>query len=137
MIFSDLLAFVYLFLFSLYHVVQGAISVFFSDYALKFNEFLYGFHSREKKQLKMTLKPWGSFSLAIGVIGFLVFFNLEKYHLILIGFILLLLLRAGYRILLRKKLYSYWKASPSQNWRMIIIQLIGIILFILFIIKRI
>ncbi len=132
----DLLAAVYLFLFSFYHVIQGFLSVFFSDYALKFNEAVYGFHSKEKEQLKMTFKPWGSFSIAIGIIGFLVLFDLEKYFIILIGFASLLLLRAGYRVSLREKIYVYWKASPFQNWRMIVIQLIGIALFLTFVITR-
>lgn len=136
MLFLDYLAILYLFLFSLYHIVQGIISVFFPDSAIKFNKFLYGFELREKKQLKLSLRPWGSFAFVIGIIGFIVLFNIEEYSLILIAFTILLSFRVGYRILLYNQLKKLLKLTKIQNWRMIIVQVIGIVLFVLFLIRR-
>jgi len=136
MLILDTLAYIYLSLFSLYHIIQGTVSVFFPDFAIKFNEFLYGFKPKEKEQLKMTFRPWGSFAFAIGVSGFLVLSNMEKYFLFLIPFAVLLIFRAGYRFILKKELMEYWKVTKIQNWRMIIIQLLGVILFTIFTISR-
>jgi len=120
---------IYLFLFSCYHIITGVISVFFPNFALRFYRILYGFHPKETEQLKMTLRPWGNFAIAIGVIGFMVLYNMDKFFLILFPFALLLLIRIGYRLKLRSQLYRDLKVTKVQNWRMIIIQLLGIILF--------
>src|SRR3989344_3976863 len=123
----------YLFLFSCYHIITGVISVFFPNFALRFYRILYGFHPKETEQLKMTLRPWGNFAIAIGVIGFMVLYNMDKFFLILFPFALLLLIRIGYRLKLRSQLYRDLKVTKVQNWRMIIIQLLGIILFTWFV----
>ncbi len=135
--FLDALTLIYLFLFSLYHIITGIISVFFSNFALKFYKTIYGFHPIEKKQLLMTLKPWGNFAILTGVSGFIVLFNTEKYFIFLLPFALLLSIRVWYRIILRKNFYKDLKVTPLQNWRMIIIQIIGAILFILYFIVKI
>lgn len=132
----DTLTFIYLFLFALYHLITGVVSVFFSDFALKFYKVLYGFQPKETKQLKMTFKPWGSFAISTGIAAFVVLINLERYFLMLIPFAILLILRIGYRLGFRRELKNYWKVSFMQNWRMILIQLIGVILFCLFVINR-
>ena len=119
----------YLFLFSLYHAITGVVSVFFPDFALRFYRILYGFHPKETEQLKITLRPWGNFAIAIGFIGFIVLFNLEKFFVILFPFALLLLIRVIYRVNLRNQLYKDLKVTKMQNWRMILIQLLGVILF--------
>lgn len=136
MVILDTLAFIYLFLFSLYHIIQGIVSVFFPNFAIKFNEALYGFKPKEKEQLKMTFRPWGSFAFSVGVSGFLVLSNMKKYFLFLIPFAVLLIFRASYRFILKKELMGYWKVTKIQNWRMIIIQLLGVILFTIFTISR-
>jgi len=136
MLVLDTLAYIYLLLFSIYHIIQGTASVFFPNFAIKFNEVLYGFKPKEKEQLKMTFRPWGSFAFAIGVSGFLVLMNMEEYFLFLIPFIILLIFRAGYRFILKKEIMDYWKVTKIQNWRMIIIQLIGFLLFTIFVISR-
>lgn len=103
--------------------------MFFPNFALKFYKTIYGFHPKETEQLKMTLRPWGNFAIMTGVTGFIVLFNLEKFFLFLLPFSLLLLIRIWYRLTLRKQLYKELKVKSIQNWRMIIIQLIGAILF--------
>ena len=122
----------YLFLFSLYHIITGIISVFFSDFALKFYKSIYGFQPKETKQLKMTFKPWGNLALVMGIVGFIVFFDLERFSPILFAFSTLLLIRVWYRIVLRAQLYQELGIQKSQNWRMIIIQIIGVVLFLWF-----
>jgi len=129
-------AFTYLLPFSVYHVIQGFVSVFFSDFAIKFNESLYGFKPKETEQLKMTFKPWGSLAFAIGIVGFVILSNLDKYFLFLIPLAILLAFRAGYRFLYKGELRSYWKVSSIQNWRMILIQILGIVVFTIFTISR-
>jgi len=84
----------------------------------------------------MTFRPWGSFAVCVGLAGFISLTNLEKYFLFLIPFIVLLILRVGYRFLLRKQLRDDWGVSRFQNWRMIIIQIIGVLLFVIFTINQ-
>ncbi len=131
-----ILVIIYLFLFSLYHVLTGVVSVFLSEYSLKIYKKIYGYHPKETKQLVMTFKPWGTMAIGLGVVGFIALFNLEVYYLMLIAFIVVLGIRAGYRVFLRKELYSYWNVKPIQNWRMIIIQLGGVLLFTIFVIGK-
>lgn len=132
----NVLTYIYLFLFALYHIITGIVSVFFSDFSIKFYRILYGFQPIEEKQLKMTFKPWGSFAICVSVVGFITLTNLEKYFLILIPLAVLLALRAGCRYLFRKELKNYWKVTEWQDWRMIIIQIAGILLFLTFVISR-
>jgi hypothetical protein len=136
MLVLDSLAYIYLFLFSLYHLITGIVSVFFSNFAIKFYKKLYGFQPKETKQLKMTLKPWGSFAICVGFVGFIILLNIQKYFLFLIPFSILLVIRIGYRFTFRNELKNYWKVTEFQNWRMILIQVIGVLLFLLFTINR-
>lgn len=122
--------FIYLFLFSLYHILTGVVSVFFSEYSLKIYKKIYGYHPKETKQLVMTFKPWGTMAIGLGLAGFITLVNLEIYYLMLFAFIGVLGIRAGYRFFLRKELYDYWNVKPLQNWRMILIQLIGVLIFV-------
>lgn len=130
--FIEILAIGYLFLFSLYHVITGVISVFFPKLALKFNKTLYGFQPPDTVQYFLIVRPWGNLALAVGVIGFIVLANINKYYLMLFAFIILLSIRVGYRIILRKELKETFKITYSQNLRAIIIQILGILLFLIF-----
>ena len=131
-----ILAEVYLLSFSIYHVFQGFLSVFFSEFAIEFNKKLYGYKPKETEQLKMNLKPWGSLAFVVGIIGLIIFFNLKSGFIILPAFALLLIFRMGYRIMYKKTIKEYWQVSNFQNVRTILIQIIGIILFVLLFIKN-
>lgn len=126
----NILTISYLFLFSLYHIITGIVSVIFPNFALRFYKVLYGFHPKETEQLKITLRPWGNFAIAIGIIGFIILYDIERFFIILFPFALLLTIRIFYRFNLRNQLYRDLKVTEVQNWRMIIIQFIGVILFI-------
>lgn len=128
---------VYLFLFSLYHIITGIISVLFSDFALKFYRKIYGFQPKETKQLTMIFKPWGNLAFAVGIIGFITLYNLDVFYPMLIAFITLLIIRVWYRFTFRNYLMEELKISPFQNWRMIIVQIIGIIIYLLFIFNKV
>lgn len=132
MSFVEILALVYLLLFSIYHLFTGIVSVFFSEFALKFYKKIYGFEPKETKLLKMNLKPWGNLALNLGVIGFIIFFNIDRYFLILFAFAFLLIIRIWYRITYRDYMKSELKISSFNNWKLIIIQLVGAVLFILY-----
>lgn len=128
---------IYLFLFSLYHILTGILSVFFSKSALRFYRVIYGFQPAETNQLLLIMKPWGNLALAIGIIGFITVFNINSYYPIMFAFVILLTIRIGYRIMLRRKLKIIFKISPSQNWRIIVIQILGAIIFLAFIFSKI
>jgi len=132
----DNLTLLYLLIFSIYHIIQGVISVFFSREAIKFNEKLYGYRPRETKELIMNLKPWGSLAFVVGITGLIVALDINKYFIFLLAFASLLGLRIGYRIIFRNSIYNYWQVSLWQNWRTILIQIIGIILFLLYSFSR-
>ncbi|MDO8659829.1 MAG: hypothetical protein Q7K54_04505 [Candidatus Parcubacteria bacterium] len=123
------LAWFYLFLFSLYHVVTGIISIFFPNFSLKFYKVIYGIQPIETKQLLITFKPWGSFAFIMGVISFFVFFNINTYYNLLLTFIALLILRIWYRSVFYDSAKEFFKISFYHNLKMIIIQVIGVILF--------
>ena len=135
--FIEFLTIGYLFLFSLYHIVTGVTSVFFPRLALKFNKILYGFQPTDTIQYFLIVRPWGNLALAVGIIGFIVLVNLDKYYPILFVFIILLLIRIGYRIILRKELKKTFKISYAQNLRAILIQIAGIVIFLVFSIIKI
>lgn len=130
-----MLAEIYLLLFSIYHTIQGFISVFFSEFAIDLNRKIYGYKPKETEQLKMNFKPWGSLAFVVGIIGLIVFFNLNNCFIILPAFAFLLFLRMSYRIIYKKEIRDYWQVTIFQNFRAIMIQVIGIVLFILLFLK--
>lgn len=131
--FLEIITAAYLFLFSLYHILTGIVSVFFPEYSLKFYKKIYGFNPKETKQLLMTFKPWGNLALAVGFIGFIVLFDLNKYYLLLAPLTLLLLIRVWYRFLYRREIKTEWGITLKQNLRMIITQLTGAIIYLAYI----
>ncbi|MEK6828150.1 MAG: hypothetical protein AABX78_02265 [Nanoarchaeota archaeon] len=135
--FIEYLAIGYLFLFSLYHITTGVISIFFPKLALKFNKTLYGFQPTDTIQYLLIIRPWGNLALVVGVIGFIVLMNLDVYSPILFVFIILLLIRVGYRVILRNELKKIFKITYAQNLRAILIQIIGIVIFLIFSILKI
>lgn len=132
----DDLGYIYLFLFSLYHIITGIVAIFTSNFALRFYKTIYGFEPTETKQLLLTFKPWGALALTVGIIGFFVFSNINVYYPLLLAFSVLLLIRATARIIYYKQLHTQHHVTLTQNLRMILIQLLGIFLFIyIFLIK--
>lgn len=123
---------VYLSLFSFYHVITGIISVFFPNFSLKFYKKIYGLQPPETKQLLMTFKPWGGLSITAGIVGFIVLTDIDRNYLFLFSFFVLLAIRFWARILYRKELGEDFKVTPFQNLRMITLQGIGAVLFLLF-----
>ena len=79
----------------------------------------------------MSFKPWGNLALCVGVIGFIVLFNLNSYNLVLFAFSFLLLVRVWYRVVYGKDIKREWNISNVKNWRMIVIQIVGFLLFLL------
>ena len=132
----DWLAVASLALFSIYHVLTGVIGGAFSEYSLKFYRTIYGFQPRETEQLLMTFKPWGTLAFVVGLMGFVMLLDIERYSLMFIPMAALLVLRMGYRLYWRQKMYEFWQISPAQNWRQIIIQFSGAVLFIIYAISR-
>ena len=124
----EILGLVYLWCFSLYHVVTGFVSVMMPNFALKFYRTLYGFQPIETKQLQITLRPWGNLAFVIGVIGFIVISDLKRFGPICLAFSVLLAIRIFYRLAMRRQLYEDIKVTPFQNWRMIFLQALGVVL---------
>ncbi|MDO8509295.1 MAG: hypothetical protein Q7S27_06470 [Nanoarchaeota archaeon] len=133
----EIITMVYLFLFSIYHVITGIVSIFFPEFSLKFYKVLYGFNPRETKQLVMTFKPWGNLALAVGFIGFMILFNLDQFYFLLLPLTLLLVIRVWYRSAYGEEIKKEWGISSGQNWRMIFIQILGIIIYLSYIVLKI
>ena len=132
----DWLAVAGLVLFTIYHVLTGIIGGAFSKYSLKFYKAIYGFQPRETEQLLMTFKPWGTLAFVVGLMGFVMLLDIERYSLMFIPMATLLVLRMGYRLYWRQNMYDFWQISPAQNWRQITIQFIGAVLFIIYAISH-
>lgn len=135
-IFLESLALIYLFIFSLYHVITGIISVFFPKFSLKFYKAIYGVQPKETEQLLLTFKPWGNLALSTGVIGLFIFFNISLYFPLLIAFCLLLGIRIWYRTIFYSQAKKIFKITPFNNVKMIVIQLLGLFLFFHYLLPR-
>ena len=123
---------IYLFLFSLYHIITGMVSIFFPNFSLKLYKKIYGFEPKETKQLLLTFKPWGNLALTIGIIGFITLYNIYIFYPILFALGLLLIIRVWYRFIYSKDIKKEFNINSNKNWKMIIMQLIGAVLFFSF-----
>lgn len=132
MLIINILTVIYLFLFSLYHIFTGLVSIFFPNFSLHFYKKIYGFEPKEKKQLLMILKPWGNLALTVGIIGFITLYYLQTFYPMLFAFGLLLTIRIWYRYTYREEIEKEFKITSNKNWQMIIFQLIGAALFFIF-----
>lgn len=110
-----IVACVYLFVFSTYHVVTGVVSVFFPEFSVKFYRVLYHFEPIETKQYFLMLKPWGALSIFAGITGFLVLFGLERFYPLLMPFVLLISIRVAYRLIFRKQIADYFQVDLRRN----------------------
>tara|TARA_Y100000310_G_scaffold78020_1_gene74594 strand:+ start:4591 stop:5001 length:411 start_codon:yes stop_codon:yes gene_type:complete len=105
-----------IFILSLYHTVTAIIAIFFTNFSTKFYEWMYGFHFRGNDQLLLSFKPWGTFALFSGLIGFIFWWDPIKYQLLSYPFIILLLFRVSYRFILRKKIKVHFNTPLKRNY---------------------
>ena len=120
----------YLYIFAIYHIITGIISVWFAGFALKVYKTIYGFEANDETQLCLVLKPWGNLALCFGLLTSVLIITDSVSQMILVVLSLLLAIRIYYRLVFRSTMKKHFKISSAQNYKMVLIQLLGILLFI-------
>jgi hypothetical protein len=119
---------VFLYLFSLYHVITGIISMFFPNFAMSFYKSLYGYDPIERKHLVLILKPWGALAAFAGFVGLFAARDPKRYLGVVLGLALLLLLRIYYRLRFERELLSVGGIPPQRNRVSLAILLFGVLI---------
>lgn len=118
----------YLGILSSYHIVTGAISFFSPGFALSFYKALYAVDPVEKRHLHIILRPWGALAMGIGVVGWFAAVDPVRYVGVILALLLLLILRAVYRIGLRHELLAISRIPSRRNWLNVALIVVGIII---------
>jgi hypothetical protein len=105
----------YLAVLSAYHVWTGAISFFAPDFALRFYRGFYGCDPVERRHLRLVLRPWGALAIFAGLVGGIAFVAPSARFWIMSALAVLLALRIGYRLALRRDLAELAHIAPRRN----------------------
>lgn len=105
----------YLAILSVYHVWTGAISYFAPGFALKFYRGMYGCDPVERRHLVLVMRPWGALAIFAGLAGGVAFIEPGARPWIVAATALLLALRIGYRVALRRELAEIARIERRRN----------------------
>lgn len=108
-----------LILLALDHLVTGSYGLFFPIKAIRMYKHLYGAEIPETREYFIILKPWGALGIFAGLVGLLPVLDPQKYFLILIALVILLVMRLIYRLALQKETEKHLKLSKKSNLRSI------------------
>lgn len=118
----------YLVFLSIYHVWTGAVSFFAPEFALRFYRAAYGCDPQERRQLLLVLRPWGALAIFAGLAGFVALGVEEARPWIVASLIVLLALRIGYRVMLRRELKEMSRIDGRRNAVSIVLLAAGVVL---------
>lgn len=104
-----------LLVFSLYHLVTGVVSVCFPEFSEVFYQKLYHFHPTMTEQYKLVLKPWGALAFFAGVAGLYAVSDPQRYRGVIVGILILLVTRVGYRSLCADQLVEVFQLDKVRN----------------------
>ena len=85
-------------LLTLDHLYTGSLALFFPAKAVRVYSELFGAKIPETREYFAILKPWGALGIFAGLVSFLPIFYPEKYILVIVALIILLLMRLFYRL---------------------------------------
>ena len=105
----------YLAVLSAYHVWTGAISFFAPRFALRFYRGMYGCDPVERRHLSLVMRPWGALAIFAGLAGFAAFIEPRARGWIVAATAVLLALRIGYRVALRRELNDLARIDARRN----------------------
>ena len=105
----------YLAILSVYHVWTGAISFFAPRFALRFYRGMYGCDPVERRHLTLVMRPWGALAIFAGLSGFVAFIEPRARVWIVGATAVLLALRIGYRVALRRELADIARIDARRN----------------------
>lgn len=106
---------VYLAVLSMYHVLSGALSYFWSDAAMRFYKAFYGSDPVERRHLWLILKPWGALSICAGIAGLSAVPDPREHRGVVLAILVLLMLRIGYRLRFRAALAEVSRIPSHRN----------------------
>lgn len=115
----------YLIALSLYHFWTGSISYLAPNAAMRFYANVYGCDPVERRHLLLILRPWGALAVFAGIVGLNGVWQPVTRPLIELGLVVLLLMRVGYRVGLRRELRDISRIAPHRNAISIGILLLG------------
>ena len=113
---------------SAYHLWTGCISYFCPALAMKFYQRFYDCNPVEQRHLQIILRPWGALAIFAGIAGLTAVVEPEQHPAILGGLALLLVLRIGYRIGMRRELLAISGIAPRRNWISIACLALGVLI---------
>ena len=105
----------YVFTLSVYHIWSGAISYLTPRFAMRFYRRFYDCNPIEQRHLLVILRPWGALAIFAGIVGLTALADPYGNPLLLAALCLLLILRVGYRIGLRRDLQLISGITPRRN----------------------
>src|SRR3989344_2973426 len=85
-------------LLALDHFYTGTLALFFPTKAVKVYSRLFGVQIPATSEYFVILKPWGALGVFAGTVGLLPIFDPDKYVLVIVALVLLLVMRLFYRL---------------------------------------
>jgi hypothetical protein len=124
----DLACKIFLYIFSIYHMITGIVSMFFPDFAMSFYKILYGYDPIERKHVSLIFKPWGALAAFAGLTGLFAAGNPERYRGVVLSLIILLILRIYYRLRFEHELFSIGGIPPYRNRINLAVLFVGVVI---------
>lgn len=117
MIFLKLIFTLNLALLALDHFYTGILALFFPLKAVRVYSRLFGVQIPATSEYFAILKPWGALGTFAGIVGLLPIFDPDKYVLVIVALVLLLVMRLFYRLKFQKESEKFLKLSRGRNSR--------------------
>ncbi len=102
-------------LLALDHLFTGTLALFFPKKAIKMYQTIFGAQVPESREYFVILKPWGALGIFAGLVGLLPIIDPQKYKLVLVAFVILLIMRLIYRLRFQKDTKNFLRLSGKRN----------------------
>lgn len=118
----------YLAILSTYHLISGGISFVAPSRAMAFYKSMYAVDPIERRHLSIILRPWGALSIGMGLVGWFAAVEPVRYWGVILALLVLLVLRAIYRVVLRHELMTISQIPPRRNLMSVAVILAGVVI---------
>ncbi len=98
------------------HFITGSLALFFPEKLIKISKIFFGATIPATNEYRAILKPWGALGIFASIVGVIVMIDPQKYKLLLIAFIVLLINRIYYRVKFVREANAYFRISRKRNF---------------------
>ena len=102
-------------LLALDHIFTGALALFFPKKAVKIYQTIFGAQVPDSREYFVILKPWGALGIFAGLVGLLPILDPNRYVLVLVALVILLLMRLVYRLRFQEDSKEFLQLSGKRN----------------------